>query len=175
MNILLAFSQPISDVIVARIAWTLVQSLWQLALVALFAAAAMKMMCRASSQARYGVLVLALAVSVAIPMATWMRQQSDSAERVALQAIIAQPRGYTAVSPKSVEPVDQNLIVRQTGGYGVDAPAQLASQSSGAYTADNFPATALWLQLRSTLRPWFDWIVAVWIVGVFVFSVRLLL
>lgn len=174
MNILLAFSQPISDATIARIAWTLVRSLWQLALVALFAAAAMKVMHRASSQARYGMLVLAMAASVAIPIATCMHQ-GDAAERGTSQAAIAQPSQYTAASPKSAEPVDQPPIARQTDGYAADAPAQSSSRSIAPYTAENSAPPTLWLQLRSTLQPWFIWIVAIWFAGVLIFSIRPLL
>jgi hypothetical protein len=63
---------------VERLGWVLVHSLWQFALAALLAGAIVRAMRRSSSAARYGVLVVAMAVSVAAPMATWMLQPSAS-------------------------------------------------------------------------------------------------
>src|SRR4051794_40704034 len=74
MNSLLAFESPFSEVVVERVGWVLVQSLWQFALVALLARVTVGAMRRNSAAARYGVFVAAMAVSVAVPAVTWILQ-----------------------------------------------------------------------------------------------------
>ncbi|HEY2249781.1 MAG TPA: hypothetical protein VGH74_01925, partial [Planctomycetaceae bacterium] len=82
MNAHLAFAQggfawPFSDAVVERLGWILVHSLWQFTLVALLAAAIVRALRRSSAKLRYLVLVVAMGVSVGVPVLTWMLQPVD--------------------------------------------------------------------------------------------------
>src|SRR5437899_1130054 len=72
MNPLLAFDMPFSITAVERLGWVLVHSLWQFAVAALIAAVVVRALRRRSAEVRYAVLVAAMGVAVAAPMATWM-------------------------------------------------------------------------------------------------------
>ncbi len=76
MNALLAVQWPFSDVFVERVGWVLVHSLWQFALLGLLAAALMRSMRQSSAEARSGVLIGLLVLSIGFPIATWMLQSS---------------------------------------------------------------------------------------------------
>src|SRR4051812_43148638 len=62
----------LSAAFVERLGWVLVHSAWQFALIALAALVLQRAMQRASSAARYGVLLLALGTMLAAPVATWV-------------------------------------------------------------------------------------------------------
>ena len=72
---------------VERLGWVLVHSLWQFALMALLAGVTVQALRRRSAALRYVVLVVALVVSVAAPLATWFclpnDQHNDLASRAA--------------------------------------------------------------------------------------------
>jgi hypothetical protein len=74
MSVPLAFEWPIAEAVVERLGWVLVHSLWQFALVALLAVVTVQALRRRSAATRYGVLVVALALLVAAPVATWILQ-----------------------------------------------------------------------------------------------------
>ena len=77
MNSHLAFERLFSETFVERFGWVLVHSLWQFALVAAVAGAIVRTMRRKSAAARYGVLVVAMALSVTAPLATWVLQPGN--------------------------------------------------------------------------------------------------
>ena len=54
-----------------RIGWVLVHSLWQFALVALLVAMLQWALRRRSAATRYGVLLAAMSIAVALPAVTW--------------------------------------------------------------------------------------------------------
>ena len=56
---------------VERTGWVLIHSLWQFALVALLAVAVQWALRRRSAATRYGVLLAAMSIVVALPAATW--------------------------------------------------------------------------------------------------------
>src|SRR3954447_10655252 len=74
MNVLPAFEWPMAEATVERLGWVLLHSLWQFTFVALLAGGTGATLRRRSAATRYGVLVVALALSVAAPVATWILQ-----------------------------------------------------------------------------------------------------
>ena len=74
MSVLPAFEWPMAEAVVERLGWVLVHSLWQFVFVALLAVVMVQALRRRSAATRYGVLVVALALLVAAPVATWMLQ-----------------------------------------------------------------------------------------------------
>src|SRR5436190_21331596 len=83
MNLLWPFEGSISETVVERLGWVLVHSLWQFALVALLAGAWVRALRRRSATTRYGVLVVAMAVSLTAPVATWLLQPDNAPDRSA--------------------------------------------------------------------------------------------
>src|SRR5262245_57546531 len=83
MTGLLGTAWPLSESVVERLGWVLVHSLWQFALVALLAGAWGRALRRHSATTRYGVLVVAMAVSLAAPLATWRLQPDNAPDRSA--------------------------------------------------------------------------------------------
>jgi hypothetical protein len=71
------FEWPFSETVVERLGWVLLHSLWQFGLVALLAAVAVRAIRPKSAARRYAVLVVAMAVLVAAPAATWVLQPGD--------------------------------------------------------------------------------------------------
>src|SRR5688572_21279712 len=122
MNALLAFEWPFSESVIERLGWVLVHSLWQFALVALLAGMFVRAMRRNSAATRYGVLVVAMALSVAAPIATWMLSPSDAPPDflASRRALAPEHESNAAFSP------------------GADA-AQLASDSDSANERNSFP------------------------------------
>ncbi len=82
---------------IERLGWVLVHSLWQFALVALLASAIVRAMRRSSSAVRYGVLVVAMAVMVVVPVATWLLLPNDSRDELANLAALAPEEVASAV------------------------------------------------------------------------------
>src|SRR5262249_19423572 len=77
MNSLLAFELPFSESAIERLGWVLVHSFWQFAVVALLSAVVVRGLGRLAAEVRYGVLVGAMGVAVAAPVATWMELPGD--------------------------------------------------------------------------------------------------
>jgi hypothetical protein len=124
MNVLLGFAWPISESVVERLGWTLVHSLWQFALAALLASMAVRALRRRSAATRYGVLVVALAVAAAAPVATWILQSGNAPDHSANRAASAPGRDSspatrpgTDLSPFASSPIagDPGIAVPRAG------------------------------------------------------------
>ena len=168
MNAILEFLRsPAAE----RIAWVLVHSLWQIALLAGAYALVGRMLRRRSASARYlaacaimacMVLVLpvtALLVSVQPPSVVVDLRPGGSAFP-AVPAV-----GETALSA-SVPPVDPaSALGAESVSPSMAPPAQSESIAP--------PATLGWNErVRDSLAPTLPWIVAAWLAGVFVLALR---
>src|SRR4051794_33960095 len=108
MTGLLGTAWPISESVVERLGWVLVHSLWQFALVALLAGAVTRALRQHSAATRYGVLLVAMAVSLTAPVATWMLQPDHAPDRPASRgesipalALDGATNGVTDTSPRT--------------------------------------------------------------------------
>ena len=98
MNTHLNFEWLFSQSVVERLGWVLVHSLWEFALVALLAGVAVRALRRSSSSLRYGVLVVAMAMSVVAPLSTWQFTASDvSAPVASRESFEPEPRTNAAI------------------------------------------------------------------------------
>ena len=114
---------PVSAVIVERLGWVLVHSLWPVTLLALLATGLVRAMQRKSAATRYGLLVVSLAISVCMPITTWLLQRtqaispsppapisaaavSTAVERAPDSAPVPKSQGVVA-SPPSAIPLNQ--------------------------------------------------------------------
>jgi beta-lactamase regulating signal transducer with metallopeptidase domain len=157
MNALLTWLS--SADVVERLGWVLVHSLWQFALVALAAGAAVRAMRRSSAAMRYSVLVVAMGCLVAAPSATWWRL-TDDGPRGAGGAALANDRENPA--PTAVH-------------AGLSDVPETRSEIPSQATATR-PRERLWSeQTKRVMRPWLAWIVGAWGLGVVLCSVRPLL
>ena len=75
--------------LIERLGWVLVHSLWQFALVALLAGVISRAMRQSSSAARYGVLVVAMAVMIVVPLATWFVLPNNARDDLASRRALA--------------------------------------------------------------------------------------
>ena len=67
---------------VERLGWTLVHSLWQLAVVAILAAVLLRLLRNRSARLRYAVAVAMLALMAIGPVATWCLVSVEPIQRV---------------------------------------------------------------------------------------------
>ena len=168
---------------VERLGWVLVHSLWQFALMALLAGVTVQALRRRSAALRYVVLVVALVVSVAAPLATWFLQPSDIPEVLASRR--ASALGQDANDANSPE-ADAGRLASSpfvVSDVKLDVPPpdivptnDLTESHPVISPPAPTKAAMSWSdQATSTLRPWLAWIVAGWSLGVVLCSLRPLL
>jgi beta-lactamase regulating signal transducer with metallopeptidase domain len=179
MNMLQAFVWPISESFVERLGWILVHSLWQFGLVALFARLSVRAMRQSSAAARYGVLLLALAVLVTAPIATWMLTPGvgpdNSVAQRTLDAATTLRTDTSLPYSGSISATDSEFAKQES-----DHAAAIVAAEKAPAVLPHAPAPVLpepsWSQkAKGFLRPWLGWIVAGWGAGVVLCSLRPLL
>ena len=168
--------------IIERIGWVLVHSLWQFGLIAVLTGIVMRAMRRRSADARYAVLVAAMAVLIGFPVVTAFllpRSASESSTRLERSQTsnsvdeLGSPGGVIADGiPNAAVPV----IINESA---IDSPASTPPVAVADLTAANPIRSELspsrLEQISALLRPWFTWIVAGWSLGVVLCSFRPLL
>jgi len=138
--------------------WSLLHFLWQGMLIAVAVRAVLGTLPRASVRARYAVACLGLLTMAAAPVATAARLYGPAAEA----AVRAEQAAAAPVTPELSGPVGSL--------DAVDAP------STGSVSAPQAApvATGLIGRIEAMLRPYVGWVVAFWVVGVLLLSLRLL-
>ena len=165
-----------SEAIVERLGWVLVHSMWQFAAVAIMAAVIAEILRRSSATARYGVLVIAMAMTVVAPCVTWIFIPASgwaSALREDTVAIESQPSNASedeSIGDAKLGPTGSEIAMSLTGfeeskvvDFKIDEQTRRADAQPLAETLTNI------------LRPWFTWIVGGWVIGVLLCSLRPLL
>lgn len=170
---------------IERLGWVLLHSLWQFALVTCVTWSASRAMRRTSATARYAALAAALAVMVAVPLATWMwlpvpavndlqgivDTEAIDSERVSIdmarRKAAADRLGKTQSSPEELTLIAGGDIPHTIA----EPPATIVTEISGLDQA----ALSWSERLIDSLRPWLTWIVAAWCIGVVVCCLRPLL
>lgn len=156
-----------------RLGWTLLHSTWQFLLIASAAAVVLRAMAHRSSTARYAAALMALALVLIVPAATWINLPAES------RAVSHENRPKSAPPQDILEPVRQALRVSPVAGANdaaVASPPQPVAiphrphRSSVQATAEK-PSS--WrFALRDRLAPWLPGIVAGWCLGVLAFAFR---
>lgn len=183
MNLFQLFSGSFSGAVVERLGWVLVHSLWQFALVAMSAGAAMRMLRRNSAALRYVLLVAAMGVLVAAPAATWMILPAATDDQAANDRLT---HNISDSAPAIPSPADGFTPRRDVDLAAMNsAKAQTTDDKVGMIDAgpvelpllsENFPPTeSLWQRAATVLRPWLAWIVSGWSLGVVLCGLRPLL
>jgi beta-lactamase regulating signal transducer with metallopeptidase domain/Leucine-rich repeat (LRR) protein/5-hydroxyisourate hydrolase-like protein (transthyretin family) len=169
-----------------RIGWTLVHSLWQFALVALVAIVLRRAMQRRSAAARYGALLVAMVIMVAMPVATWFSPWLVDAPAVAVKP--EQPVDDLVNTPP--QPTDDPLPMAAMPLPSAVEPAEKPQAEPAALQplpigphaigphAIGLHAIGLasaWSVVKGRVQPWLPLIVLLWLAGVLVVAMRLLL
>ena len=139
------------------VGWTLINSLWQGSVIALFLAAALRLMRHAGASARYAASIAALGAMIAVPVATTIAHREATAH-AAIGASTTPARSALAV------PGSAPTIAAPTG---VSTPMRMQALSQFFETVD----------VRAMTRPLDGallWIVSTWLIGVLVLLVRLI-
>jgi beta-lactamase regulating signal transducer with metallopeptidase domain/NADPH-dependent 7-cyano-7-deazaguanine reductase QueF-like protein len=169
MNRLSAFSSPFSAELVERLGWVLLHSLWQFALLAAVAGVISRLLRRSSAATRYAMFSATLALAVAAPVATWLLQPGDTLDRspaVNTFTELRAPASFPTGELLSTSDTAPDLL----NPYDAKSPATVQPQAEAP------PIAAAWsARAAASLRPYLGWIVAIWGVGVALFSARPLL
>ncbi len=163
---------------VDRFGWVLVHTLWQFALVAVFAAALQWALHRFSAATRYWALLAAMATFVALPVASWfwLAPAGQSPRTVALakdEMSQARPQpapGHHSALPSAAETMTSVGIPTPTADE-LETPQP--EPRPGALTPVD--SASLFSRLQGHVQAWLPAVVLVWLVGVFVAALRPLL
>ncbi|HET6428070.1 MAG TPA: M56 family metallopeptidase, partial [Phycisphaerae bacterium] len=164
----------LQEPIVERLGWTLVHFLWQGAAAAAMLGGVLVALRRSSPNARYVAACAAMLLMAAAPVITFLRvdaapQQIATADPPASPA--PAPEGKSAPSPIPIGPAE----VPQGSAWPQDSTIRAPTDSvehSGRRPEDTVKAAGLGLAGR--LRAVFPHVVAAWLAGVLLLSVRLL-
>ena len=127
----------LSAAVVERLGWVLVHSVWQFALIALAALVLQRVMQRASSATRYGVLLLALVTMMVAPVATWLAipHEGQDAEVSAASSEDAARPGQADVAGTAESDRDSAPLAQSMPGV-VKPPAAALKKTTAAATPD---------------------------------------
>lgn len=138
--------------LVENLGWTLLHSLWQIGLAALLLFAALRMLTKASANVRYAVSISALVLSFLLPLATFVSLTNDAAST----RPAAQTTGIeSAFTPEKPYPPAEKF------------PTVGKNENTAVFA--NYKAVLDSVDLSSKL----PWLVAVWLLGVAGFTLRL--
>jgi len=142
---------PATAVILEKLGWVLVHSLWQFAAVAAVTSAAMTVAWRAGPRLRHGLLVCGLMAMAALPVVTWHTLDVRPQPQVAAAAGSV-AAGSTPARGSWLPPHDDGVRSTVTA-------TPWAAPSGGEAIAER-------------VRPWLGWLTAAWLAGVAVAAVR---
>lgn len=148
---------------VERLGWMLVHVVWQATVVALLLAVFLRLLRKTSANARYSVACAALALTVALPIATlhWMKVPGPAAEAGPQSAAVATPTEMAA-------PEDQaGMVEYWNNGMAEGRPAD--SPVFHRSTIPSFPpvpAVPLQQRIVTALEPALPYVVLGWLAGV---------
>ncbi len=156
-----------------RIGWTLVHSLWQIALLAGLYAALMLALRKRSAAARYVVGCGTLLAMLIVPVGTYLLSPHQ-ASRVVAQAKTARHAAVESHAAPAQNPpreqlhrVDPELVETVTAPESEVSPAA----ATGPAAAPSVARSRLSLS-DTVLRPCLPWVTAAWLAGVLLLSLR---
>ena len=134
-----------------RLGWTILHSLWQIAVVTIVYAGASLWLRRSSAGARYALGCLALVAMICLPLATFVLHNDARSQPTVLQS--------TDVALSAVDP----------------APEQRSAEPSAPMNAPIQRESGSLADVALSVGPFLPWISGGWVLGVVLFSVRPLL
>ena len=174
---------PLSPIVIERLGWVLVHSLWQIALIALLTGVTMRLLQRNPAALRYFVLGVAMIAIVVAPAVTWWFHPVAAPEKPSRQAVLNFEHESTPASSRADAGSlfdDQPMLATEftDGGREIEVvpsnvPTEIVPAISPAVLSEI--ELAWWERATLSLRPWLAWIVAGWSFGVVLCSLRPLL
>lgn len=153
--------------VVDRLGWMLIHSLWQFSLAAVVLWIVLRFVSPNSSRARYALCLVALCAAVCFPVITWF-QLPDGASPVLLASNTAPGKGENALLRTAA--LDRN---EAKPGAIATAPSIAAPRSRlRSASAAQADAGGTW---RERLQAWLPNIVGAWLLGLLTCSTRLVL
>jgi beta-lactamase regulating signal transducer with metallopeptidase domain len=147
------------------VGWSLVHSLWEGAVIAVLLLVLLRVIDVRRAVVRYSAAVVALLLVVALPPITAVRTIRDPASvRNTSPSLDLQARASAEVSPG-----DEGLLKDPDPNPSPGRHEQLKSSKAGGAVSENAFVTTIQPRLRSA----FPWLVAFWIAGVILLSIRL--
>lgn len=165
-------SSLLSPVVVERIGWVLVHSLWQFAVIALLAFFLDRLLKRRTAALRYATLLVGLMLMVATPVVTCMLMP-EAIDPSAMSLVEAH-----RTSPDELQPdatlTDETLPALTPPTVEPNLGNSLASAGTAAImVAGTAPEPESWhSRVVNGVAPWLGTIVGVWCCGVVLCSLR---
>ncbi len=176
---------------ITRLGWTLLHSLWEIALVAAVLALLLSALRRGSANMRYLAACGGLAIMAIVPILTFSVLPESQAPDITAAAPaeettpkdIAATEDIAAVPAEDIAAVEkgmENTGVFVSGHPGEEPPvtsppitavASAAPQPTAEEPATDKPQESSLQRIAAVLSPWMPWCVVAWFVGVFVVSV----
>ena len=137
--------------IIENIGWTLINSLWQISLIAALLWIMLRLLKNAAANLRYSVAVIALFLAFILPVFTFMY--------LSIEIKTTQPKQPTAAKTLSAEEFNKNILPTPNNNN----LKEVSSQSN----AENFSSPSQETNI-------FPFLVGFWLLGMGIFSVRLI-
>ncbi len=170
--------------LIERLGWVLVHSLWQFAVIAIFAAIVARMLRRSSSILRYVFLVISMGLMLAAPIVSGVVLPGNT-DVIALNRQTLAPEAATNSILAATDTAGLSAVSETPQGdprgerSGVSPSVLIPNMSPSGSIGDNEDLRAdpqpLASEVADLLRPFLAWIVAFWAIGVLFCSLRPLL
>ncbi len=141
--------------LIESLAWTLLHSVWQICFVTILLFSALRFIPKVNANLRYLVAVFALSLALILPVGTFLSQFSFQASNDQ----IVSSKTSNQIQPKQFE---------NSQGYLSDG--KVISTTKATTTVDN--ATTWQSSLNKTFRTYSPILVAFWLIGILLFSLR---
>lgn len=162
----------LSALVIERLGWLLVHSVWQFLLIAVVAFLCHRGLRIASANARYTALLAALAAMTLAPVTTWLLLP-DLQSTAMIDAVSVRERndspGRRPASIADAVPLDEPVLSEHEPLTG----SVLSSHASAPRPVEPLLSRLFREQrFEDHLRPWFPVIVGLWCLGVVIFALR---
>jgi beta-lactamase regulating signal transducer with metallopeptidase domain len=165
---------PLLSPVVNQIGWVLIHSLWQFAAAAMVAAVLQWTLRRRSAAARYGVLLAAMSIIVALPAVTWFAIGPIEKPLRAGVPASAGPSDNSRLKAELQRPEFLPPRLNDELPKSDALPVEVAKPQAPTVLSKSEPQepVAWWSQVKNRLEPWLPVVVLVWIGGVALFAFR---
>ena len=167
-----------SDVLVHRIGWLLVHSVWQFALIAVLLAVLLRLLRGASAGTRYVIALVGWGAMLIAPLVTW--------------PMLPAPETGTAAAIVATEPIAESTVgVPPSGGFlyedafpasagtptvtpvgGPPTGGQISRAAIPAVAGTPAPEPTWSESFNALIAPWLNSLVVIWCVGMCLFAAR---
>ena len=167
----------ISPMVVERLGWVLVHSLWQFAAIALVGFLLDRLLTRRSSAIRYVALLCGLTLMVAAPVVTWAVVPDSLDTNPSADLLIVEVDRSTMIDQRFSSDAHGRIeaLPALAPSVGSSAPGRTTAdfEMTAVVAADTAAETEMFAdRLARLVAPWLGVVVGVWCCGVVMFSIR---